>query len=214
VTDDPAEEARLLDLAAAGDRSAAGELLAQHEPRLRRMARMRMDPRLVRRVGVSDVVQDVNAEAMQRLPQYVREPKMPFFLWLRFLTAQRIAALWRHHFGAQQRDARREVPLSADPRPQASSSAMAAQLTGGLTSPSSAAARDESERRVRGALDRLDPADREVLSLRHFEQLDNNETALELGIAPSAASKRYVRALRRLKDALAALPGGGDMLAP
>ena len=208
MNDDVPDEARLLHLAAAGDRSAAGELLAQHEPRLRRMARMRMDPRLARRVDV----QEVNAEAIQRLPQYVRDPRMPFFLWLRFLTAQRIAAFYRHHFGAQQRDVRREMPLDAVCRPDASSAAMAAHLTGGLTSPSSAAARDETERRVRDALDLLDPTDREVLSLRHFEQLDNNETALELGIEPSAASKRYVRALRRLKDVLAGLPGGGDML--
>ena len=133
---------------------------------------------------------------------------MPFYLWLRFLVGQRILELHRRHLGAQGRDAGREVSLYRGPMPEASSAAIAAQLIGRQTSPSQAAMRAERKLRLQEALNGMDPIDREVLVLRHYEQLTNGEAALVLGLDKSAASKRYARALIRLKDLLAAMPGG------
>lgn len=196
-TDDP-----LLTRAAAGDRSALGRLLARHERRLARMVKVRMSPRLLGRLGVSDVLQEVRVEALERFDDYVARPDMPFFLWLRFLAFQRIAALYRRHVGAQRRDVRREVRFDPAGRSTASAALMAAELTAAVTSPSMAAARHETERRLREALEELRDPDREVLCLRHFEQLSNAEVAQELGIDTSAASKRYLRALARLRDVM------------
>jgi RNA polymerase sigma-70 factor (ECF subfamily) len=133
---------------------------------------------------------------------------MPFFLWLRFLTSQKLLELHRHHLGAQARDAGREVSLHRGSLPGTSSAALAAQLLGHLTQPSQAAIRAEMKIRLQDALNSMDPLDREVLALRHFEHLSNAETAQTLGIGESAASKRYVRALRRLKEILTSTPGG------
>jgi RNA polymerase sigma-70 factor (ECF subfamily) len=60
---------------------------------------------------------------------------------------------------------------------------------------------------LRAVLERLDPIDREVLALRHFEELSNHEVAEVLGIQTAAASKRYIRAIERLKQALEQMPG-------
>ena len=135
---------------------------------------------------------------------------MPFFLWLRFLVGQRLAEQHRQHLGAQARDAGREVSLYRGAMPETTTAALAAQLLGRLTSPSQAAIRAERKIRLQEALNSMDPIDREVLALRHFEQLSNGETATVLGLDKSAASKRYARALIRLKEILAALPGGLD----
>ncbi len=83
-------------------------------------------------------------------------------------------------------------------------------LLGRHTSPTQAAQRAERLVRVQEALNSLDPIDREVLALRHFEQLDRAETAQVLGISQDAGAKRYFRALKRLKDALTTLPGGWE----
>jgi RNA polymerase sigma-70 factor, ECF subfamily len=198
----------LVQRARAGDPAALNELFARHRDRLRRMVQMRLDRRLQGRVDASDVIQDAYLEASRRLDDYLREPDMPLFLWLRFLVGERLLILHRQHLGAQMRDARREVSLYRAALPEASSAALAAQLLGKLTSPSEAAVRAERLLRLQEAVNRLDPLDREVLSLRHFEQLSRAETAQMLGIEESAAAKRYIRALKRLKDTLADLPGG------
>lgn len=198
-------EQRLLAQAADGDRAALGRLLATYDGRLERMVRVRLSPRLLGRIGVSDVLQDVHLEALERFGEYVKQREMPFFLWVRFLTFQRIAALYRRHLGAQQRDARREVRIDAAGRTTASPAAMAAQLSAGMTTPSMAAVRHETRKDLRAALESLNEMDREVLSLRHFEQLSNAEVAQELGIDTSAASKRYLRALARLRGVMADL---------
>lgn len=192
-------EKELLERAARGDNDALGQLLAMHEPRLSRMIRARLSPQLLGRLGVSDVIQEVRVEALGRFAGYAQRPDMPFFLWLRFLTFQHIAAVYRRNFGTQRRDVRREIRFDPRGRSTANPDAMAAQLAAGVTSPSHAAMRLETERRLRDALANLDEMDREVLSLRHFEQLTNVEVANELGIDTSAASKRYVRALARLR---------------
>jgi RNA polymerase sigma-70 factor (ECF subfamily) len=207
-----ADSVDLIERARAGDRDAQNEIFARHRERLRRMVEMRLDTRLQARIDASDVVQDAYVEAAQRLDEYLRDPKLPLFLWLRLVVGERLLKLHRHHLGAQMRDAAREVSLYRGALPAASSAALAAQLLGKHTSPTQAAVRAERMLRLQEALNSLDPIDREVLSLRHFEELNRQETALALGIEESAAAKRYIRALRRLKDTLAALPGGAEGL--
>jgi RNA polymerase sigma-70 factor (ECF subfamily) len=199
---------RLLERARAGDPAALNDIFARHRDRLHRMVQMRLDARLQGRIDASDVIQDACLEAARRLDDYLREPTMPPFLWLRFLVGERLLILHRQHLGVKMRDARREVSLYRDALPEASSAALAAQLLGQHTSPSEAALRAERLLRLQEAINQLDALDREVLSLRHFEQLSRTETAQVLGIAEAAASKRYIRALKRLKDTLADMPGG------
>jgi RNA polymerase sigma-70 factor (ECF subfamily) len=207
--DDQGESARRLEAAARGDRAAWGAVLAGHRDRLRRMVVLRLDRRLQGRIDPSDVIQDAYLEAARRLPEYVREPApMPLFLWLRFLTAQALQALHRRHLGAQARDAGREISIGGGGIPQATSAALAAQLLGHDTRASVAAIRAERKLRLEEALNSMDPFDREVLALRHFEQLSNTECARVLALGESAATKRYIRALKRLKEILTSLPGG------
>ena len=140
--------------------------------------------------------------------EYAAAPTTSFYLWLRALTGQRLTDLHRQHLGAQMRDAGQEVSLYRGALPQATSASLAAQLLGKLTSPTQAALRAEMQIRLQEVLNTMDPLDREVLVLRHFEELSNSETALVLGIKPSAACNRYVRALRRLQAVFQAMPGG------
>ena len=190
-----------------GDANALASLLEQYRPRLRRMVGMRLDRRLQGRVDPSDVIQEAFLDAIRRAPAYVAEPAMPFYLWLRFLTGQRLVQAHRTHLGTQMRDAGQEVSLYRGALPQASSVSLAAQLIGRLTTPSAVAMRVELQVRLQEALNGMDSLDREVLTLRHFEELNNQETAVVLGLEKAAASNRYVRALRRLKDVLANIPG-------
>jgi RNA polymerase sigma-70 factor (ECF subfamily) len=198
----------LLRRAAAGDQASWGTLLERSRERLRRMVALRLDRRLQGRIDPDDVIQEAYLEASTRRAEYLQNPSMPFYLWLRFLTGQKLAALHRHHLGAQMRDAGREISLYRGTLPQTSSAALAAQLLGRLTRPSVAAVRAEIKIRLQEALNRMDPLDREVLALRHFEQLSNAEAAQTLGIQEEAAKKRHVRALKRLKEILTSMPGG------
>lgn len=199
---DEEETPDLLDRAREGDREALGRLLDRQRPRLARMIALRLDPRLGRRLDVSDVIQEVQLRATRRRAELPRESGVPFYLWLRALAAQTLVDLHRRHLIARGRDVRRE----AEPPPAAfgavSSQALAGEIAGTATAPDLAAGRAEHRQRVWIALDALEPLDREVLALRHFEQLSNAETARALGIGPSAASKRYVRALRRLSGVM------------
>ena len=203
-----AESVELIERARAGDREALNALFAQHRDRLRRMVEMRLDTRLQARLDASDVVQEAYVEVAERLEEYLRDPKLPLFLWLRLVVGERLIRLHRHHLGTQMRDAGREVSLYRGALPAASSAALAAQLLGRHTSPTQAAVRAERILRVQEALNALDPVDREILSLRHFEELTAAEAARVLGIEESAAAKRYFRALKRLKEVFATLPGG------
>ena len=205
-----AESVDLIERARLGDRAALSALLTRHRDRLRRMVEMRLDTRLQARLDASDVVQEAFVEVVERLEEYLRDPKLPLFLWLRLVVGERLMKLHRHHLGTQMRDAGREVSLFCGALPAASSAALAAQLLGKHTSPTQAALRAERILRVQEALNTLDPVDREVLALRHFEELTAAETAQVLGIAESAAAKRYFRALRRLKEVLATMPGGQE----
>jgi RNA polymerase sigma-70 factor (ECF subfamily) len=165
---------------------------------------------LLGRVDPSDVLQEAYLDVSRRADEYLANPTMSPFLWLRFLTAQRLAILHRKHLGVQMRDAGRELSLHRGPYPQATSISLAHQLLGRLTSASQAAVRAELQTRLQVVLNGMDPIDREVLALRHFEELSNAETAEVLGLQKSAASNRYIRALKRLREILDSMPGVFD----
>jgi RNA polymerase sigma-70 factor (ECF subfamily) len=204
------ETTRLIEQAVRGDQRALSNLLGRHRVRLRRMVALRLDRRLQGRVDPSDIIQEACLDAARRLPEYHQNPTMPFFLWLRMLAGQRLVDEHRKHLGAAARDAGREISLYRGALPVTNSAALAAHLLGRLTTPSQAAMRAERKIRLQEALNSLEPIDREVLVLRHFEELSNGEAAAVLGLDKSAASKRYARALIRIKDVLAALRGGLD----
>jgi RNA polymerase sigma-70 factor (ECF subfamily) len=194
--------------AASGDRAAIVKLLERYRGRLRRMVAMRLDPRLRGRVDASDVIQEGYLEAMNRLEEFIRDPSVPFYIWLRFLVGQRLQKQHRRHLGTTGRDVGREVSIYRGGMPGASTGALAARLLGKLTSPSQAALRAERRLQLQDALNRIDPLDREILVLRHYEQMSNVHAAAALGLTESAASKRYTRALERLREIVADLPGG------
>ena len=197
----------LLRRAKAGDAAALGALFAHYRDRLRKMVRLRLDRRVAGRLDPSDVLQEAYLDVARRFPEYTAAPEVPFYVWLRALTGQRLIDLHRQHLGAKMRDAGQEVALHQGALPQASSASLAQQLLAGLTSPTQAAIRSEMQLKLQDALNSMDPIDREVVVLRHFEELNNIETAAVLGIEPSAASKRYLRAIRRLKAILDQVPG-------
>jgi RNA polymerase sigma-70 factor (ECF subfamily) len=210
MANNSAETVALIGRAWAGDQEALNALFARHRDRLRRMVELRLDARLQARLDASDVVQDAYVEVTEHLDEYLRDPRLPFFLWLRLVVGERLLKLHRHHLGTQMRDAGREVSLDRGALPEASSAALAAQLLGKHTSPTQAVLRAERILRLQKALNALDPVDREVLSLRHFEELTAAEAVRVLGIEEAAAAKRYFRALKRLKAVLAAMPGGQE----
>ncbi len=187
--------------------AALADLFAKHRERLRRMVQMRLDRRVAGRVDASDVLQETFVDASRQLEKYLDEVPMPPFLWLRFLTGERLMATHRRHLGAKMRDAKQEVPLRTRACPNVRSESLSFGLAGKLTSPSAAAHRAELQDRLHEALDGLEPLDREILSLRHFEELSNTEAAEELGIKTAAASKRYIRALERLRSVVEGIPG-------
>ncbi len=154
----------------------------------------RTDPRLQGRFDPSDVLQDVYLEAIGQLDDYLRSPGLPFFLWLRALTGHRLARLHRHHLGTQRRDAGREVSADRAAAPEVSSAILAEQPARRAGAPSEEVARRELREHLQALLERLSADDRDVLALRHFEQLNTAETAQVLDISEAAAGKRYVRA--------------------
>jgi RNA polymerase sigma-70 factor (ECF subfamily) len=204
----------LLERAAAGDAASWGTLLMQHKERLQRVIALRLDHRVQGRVDAQDVLQEVFVRALSHRDDYLSQRSLPFYLWLRGIAGNILLELHRRHLGTEMRDADREVPLQAGPMPEASSFALAARLIGHDTRPSEAAMRAERRLRLQQALELLDTLDREVLALRHYEQLTTPEIALVLGIKPAAAGKRYLRALGRLKELLREMPGGLEELGP
>lgn len=192
------------ELVRSGDRAALDELLAEAAPRLVRMIELRMDPAQGRRFEAADVVQEALLEATRRIDEWRAQERYPLQLWLRLLAAQSLHQFWRRHEGAEKRAMGRERELQPR-REGARSRSMTDWLVASDTSPSQAFHRSEVRQRVLAALEELDELDREVLALRHFEQLSNEDAALELGIEPAAASKRFARALARLRPALADL---------
>jgi len=217
--DDAPEAAALLARAGGGDIEAWGALLARHQERLQSVIGFRLDPRLGRRIDPSDVMQEAFVSATARRAEFFAQSTQPLFLWLRWMVGNTLLELHRHHLGVQMRDARRET-LSARPGSNDDGddnntrAALIAQLTAGITGPATAAARADIKARLNEAMDRMDAIDREVIALRHFEQLTTSEAAQVLGIQKAAAAKRYMRALVRLREMLADMPGGLTGLRP
>ena len=185
------------------------ELFSKHEDQFRRLLDFRMDRRLLGRVDSSDVLQEAYLDAVNRIEHYLKEPQVSVFVWLRGIVNQTLINVHRRHLGVQARDAGREEKLNKG-GPQTSSDSLAAHLVGHLTSPSQAAMKAEMTMRMEEALSGMDEIDREVLILRHFEELGNNEVAEILNLQKAAASNRYVRALARLKKILESTPGFFD----
>jgi RNA polymerase sigma-70 factor (ECF subfamily) len=183
----------------AGDQPAVGELFDSFRDRLWRMLYVRLDRRLASRVSPDDVLQEAFLDVARRIGEYLEKQEVPVYVWLRFLTVQRMQMIQRAHLGAEMRSVTAEVAL---PPAFASAESMAGQFVSQMTSPSQAAIRHEMQERLRAALAEMDPLDREVLALRHFEELGNNDVAQVLGITKDAASKRHIRALKRLKEIL------------
>ena len=206
MTEDSVDFKELLDRASR-DSVAAGELFDLHRDRLRRIIQLRLDHRLKGRLDPSDVLQEAFLEFAQAVPAYVAKPETPFFVWLRCITGRKLHALHRQHLGTRMRDAGRDVSLQGGALPEASSVLLAAQLLGRLTTPSQALMRAELQSHIQDALAQLALSDRDVLALRHYEQLSNQETAIVLGITEAAASVRFIRALKRLKEVLKRVPG-------
>lgn len=204
---DESETSRLVAEAAAGDEAAWTELVARHRDRLKRMLALRMDRRLQGRIDPSDVVQESCLIAAKHIASYAANPSMPFFLWLRWIAGQKLIDQHRRHLGAEARRAAREVSLYHGAFPETTSENLAAHLMARLGTPSVEAIRVEQATHLREALDALEPIDREIISLRHFEQLTNGEAAVVLELDKSAASKRYARALVRLKRILLPILG-------
>ncbi len=189
-----------------GDAQALADLFSQERERLWRIVQFRLAEPLRGRVDPDDVLQEAFLAASRRLKHYGGSPASSPFMWLRMILNQTLIDVHRHHLGAQQRDAGREISLDGSPCAQATSASVAIQLVGAFTSPSRAAARADALAAVQGAMEQMDATDREVLALRHFEELTNSEVAEALGIEQKAASIRYIRALRRLKEILAGMP--------
>ena len=201
ATREDKETEELVDRARGGDREARQQLLVRHRKRLRQMVALRMDRRLTARVDPSDVVQEALADAAQELSDYLRTRPPPFYPWLRQLAWERLIELHRRHLHAQRRSVRREDPEFLA-LPDESAVQLAQRLLAPGSSPSERLLREELRDRVQAALAQLSPRDREVLVLRHLEQLSTNETAAALGITQGAVKTRHLRALERLRSLL------------
>lgn len=175
------------------------ELFESYRARLERMIHFRLDARLLGRVDPDDILQESFLDISRRRSDYLLEPAVPPFVWMRRICFQILINHHRVHLLAARRSVGKEARL-AGPRP--GSACLASRLMGDLTSPSQAAVRDELGDVLRAALDQLNEIDREVLVLRHLEELSNQEVASVLGLDRFAASKRYLRALKRLRIAV------------
>ncbi len=199
-------------LACANDaarRDLLAEFFTRHRERLRSMVHFRLDRRLRARVDPSDILQEAFLEAARRIPEYLAQPSLPVFLWLRGLTAQKLLQVHRFHIDARKRSPRREVSFR-QVLPFATSEVLAENLVRHGPSSGSAARLADLKERLQDALDRMDEKDREVVALRHFEELTSAEAARVLGIEEPAARKRYIRAIRRLRDIIERTHGGPE----
>lgn len=204
---DEAALAALVQQAAAGDQRAVDELFSRYRSRLKRMVHLRLNRRLQGRVDDSDVVQEAYFDVARKLPEYAADPQVPFFLWLRNLTGLKLTEVHRRHLGTQMRDADQEVSLHRGALPEANSMSLAAHLLGTMTTASEAAIKAETRIFVQEALNAMDPIDREILALKHFEQLSTSEIAQVLGLSKAGAGSRYLRAIKRLRAVVSQIPG-------
>jgi RNA polymerase sigma-70 factor (ECF subfamily) len=171
------------------------------------MIRLRLNRRLQGRADEADILQEAYLEIHRKLPEYAADPRLPPYLWVRHLAGLKLVEIHRRHLGTQCRDADRELTLHRGGLPAADSASLAAQLMGNFTSPSQAAVKAELRLQVQAALAQLDPVDREVLALKHFEQLTTAEVAEVLELSKAGAGHRYVKAIKTLRKLLEQLPG-------
>ncbi|HBE67003.1 MAG TPA: RNA polymerase subunit sigma [Planctomycetaceae bacterium] len=200
------DESELVERALRGDQSAFASAFESYRPRLSRMIELRMDPRVQGRLDPSDVLQESFIQAARELPEYTNRRHVPFYLWLRLIAGQKLARAHKTHLGAAKRQAQREVSLDAPAVPDLSTINLASHLLANLTSASGAIVREEARAMVHQVLNEMDAQDREVLALRHFEDLTNREVASMLDISEAAAKSRYRRALVRITQALRQIP--------
>ena len=191
----------LVDQAAEGDESALASILNMHRERLRRMVVMRLNPLVRARLNPSDVLQESFMDARRRFPEYAENPKFSVYFWLRNIVSKRLGRLHRFHLDAEMRDAKREMSLDAN-LTNASSIYLATQLAASSTSIDRQLVQAEVQGKLQRALDDMEEKDREVIALRHFEELSTEETAEILNLTRSGVLKRYTRALRKLRDAI------------
>lgn len=203
-----ADEARLLERLRNGEEAALAGLFEIYRPRLWRIINFRLDHRLAGRVDAEDVLQESYLNAAQRIQHVFTDSPDGVFVWLRLIVQQTLVQIHRRYYGAKSRSVTRESsprnPWGTSDDSEAFS--ISSQLFGHLTSPSQAVLRQELSQQLQVALEAMNDLDREVLMLRHFEELTNQETARVLQISQQAASLRYVRALTRLKQVLTAIP--------
>lgn len=202
MSEQPGDSFEILQAARDGDSGPLWSALEGYRGRLKRMVSLRMHPRIQGRVDASDVVQESLLEVSQRLDRFLGEDKMPFFVWVRFITVQKLQQLHRFHLGAEGRDARREVRANVGAGPAASSLQIAKDLVASGLSPSQHVGEEEQILKLQDALTELSADDLEIVALRHFEELSNVEVAHVLDIKQSAASRRYLRAIVRIKEKL------------
>jgi RNA polymerase sigma-70 factor (ECF subfamily) len=199
-----AHEAELIARARGGDRAALSEVYRAYQPQLVRMVELRLATTLRRRIDPADVVQEAWLEILRRFDEWCARDDVPFPVWVRLTTRQALAETTRRYLArgieAAPRDERAYLSST-----NVSAVGMADAFVASTTSPTQGAQREEVRIRVLDAIEALDPVDREIVALRHLEGLSNADTAAELKIEPSAASKRYTRALLRLRPQLASL---------
>ena len=185
------------------------EQFTLHRDRLWRAVHVRMDPRLCGRVDPDDILQEAYLDAMKRVGHFAEESNYTPFVWLRLIVGQTLINVHRRHITAKKRDASRErsrVKNGLKFELSATSQTIATQLAASQTSPSQAAIRTEEVKELATALESLSDIDREIITLRHFEDMTNTEVAELLQIEQKAASIRYVRAVQRLKKCMADQP--------
>ncbi len=205
------ETCDLIRRASDGDQAALDQLFSQHHDRLQRMIRLRLARRIQGRLDSADILQEAYIDVFRNLPRYVESPSTSFFIWLRNIVGLKLAEIHRRHLGTDKRDASRDVSIYRGALPTVNSGSLAAQLLGQLTSPSQTAMKTEMRLRLQEVLDCMDDIDREVIALRHFEQLDSQEVADVLEMSKSGASSRYIRAMQRLKEELSRFSEFGDL---
>lgn len=209
VSDSPVESTELINRVVRGDVEALAELFSHHRQRLWRMVNFRMDHRMGGRVDADDVLQEAWMRAVDRIDSFLAGATRSSFIWFRMIVTQTQVEIHRRHVGAQKRSAAREFSIHAGWSSDSTSLSLAQHLLGHLSTPSNAAIRAELSMQLDTALATMSDIDREVLALRHFEELTNSETALVLEMSEQAASARYIRALGRLRHVLQAIPGFG-----
>jgi RNA polymerase sigma-70 factor (ECF subfamily) len=202
------DKSELEQLKAEGN-NALARIYASYQERLERIVVFRMDSRIRRRIDAADVLQEAYLEMDRRLPNYVADPKVSVLIWMRQRVLQKLIDMQREQF-RDKRDINKEQQPAANWNSGNTSLSVNAFLAASITSPSQFLIRNEDVLQLQSAMDSLSEIDREVIALRHFEQLTNQQVAEVLSLSTTAASNRYIRALTRLSDSVVTHPSGGE----